>query len=107
MMIALDLLDRSGGARHAFFTRKAGVSEGLYASLNCGFGSGDSAENVARNRAIAMAQLGLRAERLATCRQVHSTTVVTVDKPWPHETAPRADAMVTRVPNIALGVLSA
>ncbi len=53
-MITLDVLGDGGGAiRHAFFTREGGVSEGLFASMNCGFGSGDDPEKVARNRAIA------------------------------------------------------
>src|SRR5262249_3315324 len=95
------------GIRHAFFTRQGGVSEGLFGSLNCGFGSGDASQNVADNREIAMTWLGLPAERLATLRQVHSATVVAVDRPWRREDAPRADGLVTAVPGIALGVLAA
>ena len=34
--------------RHAFFTRKGGVSGGIYGSLNVGFGSKDHTANVAR-----------------------------------------------------------
>ena len=107
MMITLGLLDDDTGIRHAFFTRRRGVSGGLYESLNCGFGSGDAAESVARNRGIAMGQLDLAADRLVTCRQIHSTTVVIVERTWPREAAPQADGMVTRVPDIALGVLTA
>ena len=107
MMITLGLLDDDTGIRHAFFTRRGGVSAGLYESLNCGFGSGDAAESVARNRGIAMGQLDLAADRLVTCRQIHSTTVVIVERTWPREAAPQADGMVTRVPDIALGVLTA
>ena len=107
MMITLGLLDDDTGIRHAFFTRQGGVSGGLYESLNCGFGSGDAAESVARNRGIALRQLGLAADRLVTCHQIHSTTVVIVVRTWLREAAPQADGMVTRVPDIALGVLSA
>jgi polyphenol oxidase len=107
MMITLAVLDHDAGIRHAFFTRRGGVSGGLYTSLNCGFGSGDAAESVARNRGIAMGQLGLAADRLVTCHQIHSTTVVIVERTWPREAAPQADGMVTRVPEIALGVLTA
>ena len=106
-MIILDLLDHDPGIRHAFFTRQGGVSGGLFASLNCGFGSGDAAETVARNRAIAMERLGFSPDRLVTCYQVHSTTVVTVEKPWPRDAAPRADGLVACVPGIALGILTA
>jgi hypothetical protein len=106
-MITLDLLDRDPGIRHGFFTRQGGVSGGLFEALNCGFGSGDAAETVARNRAIATERLGLSPDRLVTCHQVHSNTVVTVEKPWPHSAAPRADGLVTCGSGIALGILTA
>jgi YfiH family protein len=83
------------------------VSEGIFASLNCGLGSSDEAAKVAENRARAMAVLGLAGDRLATCYQVHSPTVIVVDRAWPRGEAPRADAMVTRTPEIALGILTA
>jgi polyphenol oxidase len=106
-VITLDLLETDGAVRHAFFTRQGGVSGGLFASLNCGFGAGDPSENVARNRALAIERLDLRAERLVTCRQVHSAMVVVVDRPWHREDAPSADGMASRVPGVALGVLAA
>lgn len=106
-MISLDGLDASGGSRHGFFTRRGGVSAGLFELLNCGFGSGDIRDRVARNRAIAMEQLGLAADRLLTCRQIHGTTIVTVEEPWRREEASAADGMVSRVPGLALGVLTA
>src|SRR5947209_8339716 len=97
----------ASGVRHAFFTRKGGVSGGIYAALNCGFGSRDEPEKVAQNRAIAAAELGLAPDRLVSCHQVHGTATVTVEQPWPREQNPRADGMVTAVPGIALGVLAA
>ena len=99
-MITLDLLDHDPGIRHAFFTRQGGVSGGLFESLNCGFGSGDAVETVARNRAIATERLGLSPDRLVTCYQVHSATVATVEKPWQHNAAPRADGLVAGVPGV-------
>ncbi|MBV8889974.1 MAG: peptidoglycan editing factor PgeF [Alphaproteobacteria bacterium] len=106
-MITLGALNQHPAIRHAFFGRQGGVSGGLFASLNCGFGSGDAAENVARNRAIAMARLGLAADALVTCRQVHSAEVIIVERPWRREEAPRADGMATARPGIALGILAA
>ncbi|HEV2185791.1 MAG TPA: peptidoglycan editing factor PgeF [Stellaceae bacterium] len=105
-MLTLDVL-RSATIRHAFFTRDGGVSEGLFASLNCGFGSGDDPKNVARNRALAMERLGLAEDRLVTCYQIHSAKVLKVETPWRREDSPRADGMVTTAPGIALGVLAA
>jgi polyphenol oxidase len=107
IMITLNTLDDGGAVRHAFFTRRGGVSRGLFESLNCGFGSGDAADSVARNRTIAMARLSLSADRLATCHQIHSASAIAVEKPWSGQAAPRADGMVTRMPNIALGILTA
>jgi purine-nucleoside/S-methyl-5'-thioadenosine phosphorylase / adenosine deaminase len=106
-MITLDVFDDCSVIRHGFFTREGGVSDGIFASLNCGFGSGDDPAKVARNRAIAVNALGLAADRLVTCYQIHSATVLTVEAPWRRQEAPRADGMATARPGIALGVLAA
>ncbi len=105
-MIASDALD-TDGIRHAFFTRAGGVSEGLFASLNCGLGSGDAEAKVLENRCRAAAALDLAPDCLITCHQVHSPQVVVVERPWRREDRPRADAMVTRAPGVALGILTA
>jgi YfiH family protein len=106
-MITLAPLTDAAGVRHAFFTREGGVSQGIFASLNCGFGSGDAVESVAENRARAAATLDANADRLVTCYQIHSANVVTVETPWRREDNPRADAMVTRHRGLALGILAA
>ncbi|HSE77180.1 MAG TPA: peptidoglycan editing factor PgeF [Alphaproteobacteria bacterium] len=106
-MITLGPLNDIDGVRHAFFTREGGVSEGLFASLNCGLGSGDVPDNVATNRARAMNHLDLSSDSLITCYQMHSANVVEVERPWRREDAPRADAMVTRNAGLVLGVLTA
>jgi polyphenol oxidase len=93
--------------RHGFFTREGGVSDGLFASLNCGFGSGDDAARVAANRARVTERLAVAADHLVTCYQTHSADAVVVETPWRREAAPRADGMVTTVPGLALGVLAA
>ena len=105
-MITHELLD-APHIRHGFFTREGGVSEGPFASLNCGFGSGDDAERVAANRARVAERVAAAADRLVTCYQVHSPDAVVVETPWRREAAPRADGMVTTVPGVALGVLTA
>ena len=68
------------GIRHAFFTRDGGVSDGIYASLNGGPGSGDAPAKVAENRARMAAALGV--DRLLTAYQIHSPDVVTIERPW-------------------------
>ena len=92
---------------HGFFTRDGGVSSGVYGSLNCGIGSRDERHNVLENRARVARHLGTRADRLLTCHQIHSATALLVETPWTPETQPKADAMVTRTPGLALGALAA
>lgn len=96
------------GLAHGFFSRAGGVSTGLYATLNTGPGSRDDPSHVAENRARCARALGVAPANLATLYQVHSPDVVFVDGPFDTaEGPPRADAMVTERPGIALGVLSA
>jgi YfiH family protein len=91
--------------RHGFFTRKGGASSGIFAGLNCGTGSSDQAEIVAINRARVADAMGLGVEALVSVHQVHSPDVVTVTAPLADR--PRADAMVTATPGLALAVLTA
>ena len=95
------------GIRHGFFTRDGGVSDGIYASLNGGIGSDDAPAKVAENRARMAAALGVRPDRFVTAYQIHSPDVVTIDEPWPPNERPRADAIVTRAPGLAIGVTTA
>lgn len=101
------LLGAVPGVRHAFFTRQGGVSEGIYASLNTGPGSGDDAGHVAENRQRAMASFGLAPGALVTGYQVHSADVAFVEGPWPSGPAPRVDAIVTRTTGLVCGALAA
>jgi hypothetical protein len=95
------------GVAHAFFDRTGGISEGVYASLNCGLGSGDDPERVLENRRIALRRLDGAANVLVTARQVHSSRVAVVARPWPDAERPEADGLVTRAPGLALGILTA
>jgi YfiH family protein len=106
-MLTHAAIDALPGLRHGFFTREGGVSEGLYASLNCGFGSGDRPEHVAENRARALAAGDMPAESLVTAYQVHSPDVAVVAAPWRREEAPKVDGMVTDRPGVTLGILTA
>ncbi len=94
------------GIAHGFFTRKGGVSEGVYAALNCGLGSGDEREKVLENRARVATALGVEAPNLCTVYQVHSPEVVILTEPF-SGTPPQADGMVTNVPELAIGALAA
>lgn len=106
-MITASALNSLAGLRHGFFTRRGGISEGVFASLNCAFGSGDSDANVEANRARAMEMMDQPAEALITASQVHSAKAVIVDQPWERGAAPEADALVTKKRGLALGILTA
>jgi YfiH family protein len=93
--------------RHAFFTRDGGVSNGIYASLNGGVGSNDEPGNVAENRARMAASLGVASEHLVTAYQIHSPDVAIIDGPWAPRQRPRADALVTKRPGLAIAVTTA
>jgi len=106
LRLAASNLDLNGIA-HTFFGRKGGVSAGIYSSLNCGPGSDDDRASVVENRRRAMESLGGDAVRLATLYQVHGREAVGVREPWAIGHAPKADAMATNVPGVALGILTA
>jgi hypothetical protein len=103
--VLIDGLSSLQGVAHGFFGRRGGVSQGIYASLNCGVGSKDSAGAVAENRARVTRYLGAR--RLATLYQVHGRTAVIIDDRTPADWRPKADALVTAMRGIAVGVLTA
>ncbi len=93
---------------HGFFGRTGGVSTGVFASLNCGPGSGDDLKAVAENRTRALRELSSDPNaQLLTVYQVHGAEAVIVTAPWAVDSRPKADAMVTRHPGLALGVLTA
>lgn len=91
---------------HGFFGRAGGVSTGMYASLNCGLGSGDAPGNAQENRARAARALGAAPERLVTLHQIHSARALVVEAPF-GATRPEADGMATRERGLVLGVLAA
>jgi YfiH family protein len=103
-----DASSDTGAITHGFFGRQGGVSEGLYASLNCGPGSNDDRANVVENRRRVLERLtGGGAGKLVTLYQIHSPHAVAVTVPWEIGEQPQADAMATNVPGVALGILTA
>lgn len=94
------------GVKHGFFGREGGVSSGIYASLNAGTGSNDDPANVLENRRRIAEAFGIERDHLVGVHQVHSPTAVFIDAPWPGE-RPRADALVTTAPNLAISILTA
>ncbi len=108
--LSSSILSGSRDLQHGFFTRQGGVSCGIYASLNCGPGSGDDGAHVTENRARVMGALGFpvgASQGLNTLAQIHSAEVVQLRQDLPAGRYPRADALVTHVPGLAVGVLAA
>jgi polyphenol oxidase len=102
LVIAADDLKLAGVA-HGFFTREGGVSKGIFASLNCGLGSGDDVALVSENRARVQAELGMTA--LVSGYQVHGVDVAVVTGPMSER--PKVDGLVSATPGVAIGVLTA
>jgi YfiH family protein len=107
MYVQASSLSALPGIRHAFFTREGGVSQGIYASLNGGLGSRDAPENVHENRARMASAVGVVAGHFVSAYQIHSPDVIVADAPWTRESAPRADAIVTRTQGLAIGASTA
>jgi YfiH family protein len=107
MNLTSPLLSAVPGVRHAFFTREGGVSRGIYASLNGGLGSADDQADVAENRRRMAAVLGVAPSHFLTAYQVHSPDVAVAEAPWPPDARPKVDAIVTRMPGVAIGVTAA
>lgn len=101
-MILAPTLTGLPGIRHAFFTRDGGVSSGVYSTLNGGIGSKDNPDHVAENRRRMAAML--EASSLVTGYQIHSANAVVATSAWTREDSPRADAVVTKTPGLAVGV---
>jgi polyphenol oxidase len=98
---------RAGGIAHGFFLRTGGVSEGIYASLNCGRGSADEKDRVEENRARVAARLAAEPGRLIGPKQAHTAKALIVTAAWKPGEAPEADAVVTNVRGLAVSVLTA
>lgn len=97
--------DRLSPLRHGFFTRRGGASSGVFHGLNCGTGSSDQSEVVSINRARVAEAMKVSPQALVGVHQVHSPDVVTITGPLSDK--PRADAMVTSTPGLALSILTA
>lgn len=91
--------------RHGFFTRRGGASSGVFSGLNCGYGSSDQSEIVQINRTRVADAMQVASDALIGVHQIHSAKVICVDAATGDR--PRADAMVTATPGLALSILTA
>ncbi len=107
MRVTCPVLSSLPGVRHGWFTREGGVSTGIYGSLNTGLGSADERNRVLENRGRIAEALGVARGMMVTCYQVHSPDVVHATDPWDPADNPKADALVTDRPGLAIAVSSA
>ncbi len=106
MTLEILTADSLAPLRHGFFTRKGGASSGVFKGLNCGLGSSDQAAVVNINRSRVADAMQVAPDHLVTVFQVHSPDVAVISGPLT-DAAPRADAMVTATPGLALAILTA
>ncbi len=92
---------------HGFFTRRGGVSQGVYSALNGGVGSRDEPGAVAENRARMAVRIGIEPQRLMVPYQIHSAEALIINAPWKPEARPHCDGLVTTMPGLGLGVTGA
>jgi len=100
-------LQKFKNVKHCFFSRKNGVSDGLYKSLNCGLGSKDKKENVLRNLELVSEKINCKKGHLITLNQTHSSKVVFFNHKREVKNKLLGDAIVTKIPNIGIGILTA
>ncbi|VAW24247.1 SAM-dependent methyltransferase, MidA [hydrothermal vent metagenome] len=92
---------------HGFFGREGGCSPAPFDSLNVSKLTKDAPENISQNRQIVANSLGLPLNKLAILHQIHSNKIVVVDEGFDFDSSIKADAMVSKVGGIGLGVLIA
>lgn len=97
---------------HGFSTRRGGVSEGIFSSLNLGMSRGDDPEKVKENYRIFLTSCGIEKETFVCGKQVHGDRVMVVGKeharaPYGYEELFEADGYVTAERGVPLVVFTA
>ncbi len=91
---------------HCFFSKKNGFSRGIYRSLNCGRGSKDKKKNIQKNLIFVSSKMGVSKNKLVLMQQTHSNKVVEI-KINNYKKKIKADAMISKMRGISLGVVTA
>tara|TARA_B100001057_G_scaffold308373_1_gene308479 strand:+ start:15 stop:776 length:762 start_codon:yes stop_codon:yes gene_type:complete len=92
--------------KHCFFSRKNGFSKGIYKGLNCGKGSKDKRRNIKKNLNYVAKKMNVESSKLILMHQTHSNKVVEIKKSNYHKKV-IADAMITKMKGLSLGVVTA
>jgi len=93
--------------RHCFFSRKNGISQGIYESLNCGLGSGDNKENVLKNLELVSQKIGCDKDSLITLNQRHTNKVIYFENKSDVKNKLLGDAIISKVKNVGISILAA
>ena len=99
-------INKIPGIKSFFFSRKNGVSKGIYKSLNCGLGSSDQKMLVKNNIKIVAKKTGCKLNNLVLLRQYHSNKVIDFDNLLIKKRY-KADGIITTVSKFAFGILTA
>jgi len=100
-------LQKFKNIKHCFFSRKSGVSQGVYESLNCGLGSNDNKKNVLRNLEFVSKKMDCKKEFLITLNQQHSNKVIHFENELEVKNKLQGDAIITRLKNVGISILTA
>ena len=100
-------LQKFQNIKHCFFSRKNGFSKGIYESLNCGIGSNDNKENVFKNLQLVSNKINCNKDSLITLNQKHTNQVIHFKNETSVENKLTADAIVSEVKNVGIGILTA
>ena len=100
-------LQKFQNIKHCFFSRKNGFSKGIYEGLNCGSGSNDNKENVFKNLQLVSNKINCNKDSLITLNQKHTNQVIHFKNETSVENKLTADAIVSEVKNVGIGILTA
>ena len=100
-------LQKFENIKHCFFSRKRGISQGIYESLNCGLGSDDNKENVLKNLELVSNKINCKKDSLITLNQKHTDLVIHFKNEISVKNKLTADAIVSEVKNIGISILTA
>ena len=93
--------------KHGFFNKTGGKSKKIYKSLNCGPGSKDNPSDVKKNLQIVKKKIKSTAKNIFLLHQIHSNKFVFINKYYKNQKKKRADAVITDIPKLPIGILTA
>ncbi len=105
MIIASKKISKIKNINGCFFSRKGGVSKGIYKSLNLGLGSNDNKKNVKKNLLIVKKKLKIK--NIYLLKQIHSNKIIILKKKYKTLRVAEADGLFTNLNNIGIGILTA